>query len=117
MWRRLTLCLSIYLILLMPFWLVPSRLTWPTRRQLNKGQRAMAMAFAFPEPEKGGRGKKGKCEDSAGFSQRRLEQARQVLAHSKELAHRVLDGQLGLDAALKVVTEEQQKRQASQKKP
>jgi hypothetical protein len=65
------------------------------RRQLNKGQRAMAVAFAYPEPDKRGRGNKGKCEDSAGFSQRRLEQARQVLGHSKELAKRVLDGELG----------------------
>jgi hypothetical protein len=60
------------------------------RRQLNKGQAAMAVAFAYPEPEKGGRGKKGKSAETAGFSQTRLRQARYVLRHAPELARRVL---------------------------
>jgi hypothetical protein len=47
------------------------------RRQLNKGQQAMAVAPAYPEPDKPGRGKKGKAEETAGFSQQRLREARQ----------------------------------------
>jgi hypothetical protein len=38
------------------------------RRNLTKGQRAMAMAMIYPEPEKGGRGKKRKPPVSGGFS-------------------------------------------------
>lgn len=34
------------------------------------------MAFAYPEPEKGGRGKKGKVVETTGFSRERLQQAR-----------------------------------------
>jgi hypothetical protein len=56
-----------------------------SRRHLSKGQQAMAVAFAYPEPEKGGRGKKGKAAETSGFSQRRLGQARQILSHSRAL--------------------------------
>ena len=50
----------------------------------------MAMAFAYPEPEKGGRGKKKTVEISSTFSSKRLQQARQVLHHSRDLALEVL---------------------------
>jgi hypothetical protein len=60
------------------------------RRHLNKGQQAMALAFAYPEPEKGGRGKKKTVEISSTFSSKRLQQARQVLKHSRDLALAVL---------------------------
>jgi hypothetical protein len=47
---------------------------------------AMAMAFAYPEPEKGGRGKKGNLPETGQFSKQRLSIARQVLRHSREFA-------------------------------
>jgi hypothetical protein len=34
----------------------------------------------YPEPDKPGRGKKGKATESVGFSQQRLKEARQGLA-------------------------------------
>ena len=56
------------------------------RWQLSAGQLAIAHAFAYPEPDKPGRGKKGKAEETSGFSQKRLAQARAVLRHSRPLA-------------------------------
>lgn len=44
------------------------------RRNLTKGQQAMALAMIYPEPEKGGRGKNSSL--SKGFSNARLSQAR-----------------------------------------
>lgn len=61
------------------------------RRDLSAGQRAMAMALLYPEPDKPGRGNKGKARESTGFSQDRLRQARQVLRYSRELAEQVRD--------------------------
>jgi hypothetical protein len=52
----------------------------------GEGQRAMAVAMLFPEPDKRGRGNKGKSTESVGFSQQRLREARQVLRFSPELA-------------------------------
>ena len=47
------------------------------RRNLKKGQQAMALAMIYPEPEKGGRGKKAvNPKETLGFSQMRLSQAR-----------------------------------------
>jgi len=46
------------------------------RRNLSKGQQAMAFAFMYP-PEKGGRGKKAVV--TTGFSRERLSWARTVL--------------------------------------
>src|ERR1700730_17119006 len=55
----------------------------------SAGQRAMAHAMLYPDPEKGGRGKKGKASgfsDGLGVSQEYaknlISAARQVLAHS-----------------------------------
>ena len=56
-----------------------------------------------PEAEKGGRGKKSaatKAAETSGFSERRVQQARTVLAFSRELAPAVRDGTKTLDAAL-----------------
>jgi hypothetical protein len=39
------------------------------------GQQAMALAFAYPEPDKPGRGKKGKASETDGFSATRLKNA------------------------------------------
>src|SRR4051794_8695766 len=52
------------------------------RRDLTKGQKAMALAMIYPEPERG-RGKKdealGKPPENGGFKRERLRQARSVL--------------------------------------
>jgi hypothetical protein len=47
-----------------------------------------------PEPEKGGRGNKGKASETGGFSRQRLGDARAVLAFSPELALEVRDGSM-----------------------
>ena len=72
---------------------------------LSKGQQAIALAILFPEAEKGGRGKKSSTNlaDAATFSQRRLQEARSVLAFSRELAEAVREGPISLDDALKRV--------------
>jgi hypothetical protein len=73
------------------------------RRNLSKGQQAMALAKIYPEAEKGGRGKNvasRKAAETSGFSARRLAQARSVLAYSPALAAEVLKGTSTLDAAL-----------------
>jgi hypothetical protein len=57
----------------------------------------------YPEDEKGGRGKKSESRnlaEAAKFSYRRLNQARQVLDFSPDLAKSVLAGVTGLDDAL-----------------
>lgn len=83
------------------------------RRNLTKGQQAMALAMIYPEPDKRGRGNKGKSEVSSDFSQKRLAQARSVLRYSRPLAQEVLKGVMPLDKALEVAraaeTQEQQR--------
>lgn len=90
------------------------------RRDLTKGERAMALAILYPEPEnaKGGRGKRSTSNlaDSAGFSQTRLTQARMVLRLNKVLAYAVRDGIEKLDAALTKVTKDQQELQSTEAK-
>ena len=49
------------------------------RRNISKGEQAMAVAWLYREPEKGGRGKKTNSSETKGFSAARLSQARQVL--------------------------------------
>src|SRR5262245_56350846 len=53
------------------------------RRDLTKGERAMALAMLYPQ---GPRGRGKKDVETTGFSKSRLDQARQVLRHSPELA-------------------------------
>jgi hypothetical protein len=86
------------------------------RRDISAGQRAMGMAFLYPEPEKGGRGKKGKAAESAGFSQRRLQEARQVLHFSQEIACDVRDGNRKLDEALASVKAQQDEKASDESK-
>jgi hypothetical protein len=69
------------------------------RRDLSKGEKAMALAMLYPEPDKRGRGNKGKAEETSDFTQKRLAQARQVLRHSQPFAIAVRDGVEKLDAA------------------
>ncbi len=73
------------------------------RRHMNKAQRAMTVAKIYPDTEKGGRGKKSsvKLAAIAGFSQRRLQQARTVLRFAPDLADGVLTGATSLDEAYK----------------
>jgi hypothetical protein len=88
------------------------------RRNLTKGQQAMALAMTYPEPEKGGRGnKKQRVEEtSAVFSAKRLAQARSVLRHSRDLAESVAKGSVSLDEALAKVNEEKQQANSTEAK-
>ncbi|MGH9958339.1 MAG: hypothetical protein ACREBC_14600, partial [Pyrinomonadaceae bacterium] len=67
------------------------------RRNISKGQMAMALTKIFPEPEKGGRGKKVLLGKE--FSAARLSQARTVLAHAPMLVDQVLIGGMPLNEA------------------
>ena len=80
------------------------------RRNMTKGQQAIALAMIYPEPERG-RGKKDEARkgaESASFSYRRLKEARQVLAFSRPMAEAVLKGVDSLDEALRQVEEKKQ---------
>jgi hypothetical protein len=73
------------------------------RRNLTKGQQAMALAMIYPETGERGRGKKSqalKSAETAGFSSRRLNEARSVLAFSRPAAEAVVKGVDSLDEAL-----------------
>jgi hypothetical protein len=82
------------------------------RRNLSKGQQAMALAFIYPEPEKAYRGKKSdqaaKLLETKTFSGARLSQARTVLRHSRTLGEAVLAGVEKLDAAIAKVEAERE---------
>jgi len=80
------------------------------RRNLSKGQQAIALAMIYPEPEKGGRGKNRK--ETLQFSKMRLSQARAVLAHSRALAEAVLAKHTSLDQALATVEDEERAGQS-----
>jgi hypothetical protein len=67
------------------------------RRNLSKGQQAIALAMIYPEPDQRGRRHKGKAAETSDFSQKRLARARTIVCHSNQL-----------DAALKMVTEQRQ---------
>jgi hypothetical protein len=63
---------------------------------MTKGQRAMAVAMIYPEPKRG-RGNKDaalKGAETAGFSERRVQEARMVLKWAPELADAVLAARL-----------------------
>ena len=77
------------------------------RRHMTKGQRAMTVAKIYPDTGKGGRGKKSSANlaETAGFSQRRLQQARTVLQFAPDLADGVLTGSTSLDEAYKTARE------------
>lgn len=85
------------------------------RRNLTKGQQAMALAMIYPDPERG-RGKTDaarKGAESASFSYRRLKEARLLLHHSHGLAKDVTAGRLSLDEALAKVDEQKQQSSAA----
>ncbi len=57
----------------------------------------------FPEKEVGGRGRKSdsiKAAETAGFSERRLREARLILEHSPAEGERVIAGAMNFDEAL-----------------
>jgi hypothetical protein len=79
------------------------------RRNVSKGQRAMAKAMRYPEVKVGGKRIKGSgSETERGFSNVRLSNARSVLRHSRSLAEAVVKGITPLDAALAKMKEEEQ---------
>jgi hypothetical protein len=89
------------------------------RRNLTKGQQAMALAFIYPEPGKGGRGKVGAAKEAkklGGFTDERLRQARLILRHSRALAEDVLALRKAFDAALATVDEERAASQSAEAK-
>lgn len=81
------------------------------RRNLTKGQQAMALAMIYPEPGKGGRGNRQSLAENARVSSTRLTQSRSILRHSRALAEDVLARRISFDEALETVEEE---RTASQ---
>jgi ParB-like chromosome segregation protein Spo0J len=84
------------------------------RRDITKGQRAMAHALLYPEAKHGGTRKKGSSLENKleNVSAARLSQARQVLRHSPELALAVRDGIVPLDEALKKIKDDQKALQS-----
>jgi hypothetical protein len=87
------------------------------RRNLTKGQQAMAFAFIYPEGEKGGRGKKSeRVVETTTLSRSRITQARYVLRHSPKLAEAVLKGTTKLDDALSIVREEERRSNSAETK-
>lgn len=85
------------------------------RRNLSKGQKAMALAMIRPEAGHGGARQKGSSsETKLEISKARISQARTVLHFSRELALRVMSGQEPLDAALVKVTDEQKRLQSDE---
>ena len=89
---------------------------WPGA--VTKGRVAMAMAMIYPEPGKGGRGKKSEAGNSAGtagFSARRVQDARTILRHSRALAEAVLKGARSLSTWLLWRCAKPNKRSAARK--
>lgn len=83
------------------------------RRNLTKGQQAMAMAMIYPEPAKLRRKGSGSLEtEGPKFSSARLSQARAVLRHSRALAEDVIAARIPFDEALKRVQDSEQSQKA-----
>ena len=71
----------------------------------------MSVAMVYPEPEKGGRGKKGAGSGTfSDVSHQRLSDARAVLAASSAKAADVLAGTLSLDKAYAKVKQDAEGR-------
>jgi hypothetical protein len=64
------------------------------RRNLSKGQRAMAVAKIYPD-----RTPRGQSSVSEGITYERVSSARTVLRHAPDLADQVIAGSLSLDKA------------------
>jgi hypothetical protein len=86
------------------------------RRHITKGQQAMI----YPDAAERGRGKKSetrKLEETSNFSYRRLNRARSVLRHSRDLAESVVKGSISLDEALEKVEELKRQADSTEAKP
>lgn len=80
------------------------------RRDLKKGQKAMALAILFPEAKRGMHSQFGiRTGKQREVSKTRHSEARAVLAHSEALAFDVLHDRIPLDKALEQVKSEQQR--------
>jgi len=86
------------------------------RRNLTKGQQAIALALIYPEPGKGGRGNKQNLAENARVSSTRLTQSRSILRHSRALAEDVLAKRISFDDALDTVEEERRFSQSADAK-
>ena len=88
------------------------------RRNISKGQQAIALAMLYPEPEKAGRKKKDANNDkeTLQFSRMRLSQARQILAHSRDMAIAIRDGSIKFDEALNKIASEKRLLETSETK-
>jgi ParB-like chromosome segregation protein Spo0J len=81
------------------------------RRNLSKGQQAMALALLYPEPERTAPGRKAAVTTllkSQSVHASQLSNARTILRHSIELAHEVRDGRQYFDQALASVKSAEQ---------
>jgi hypothetical protein len=83
-------------------------------RNISKGQKAMRIAWLWPEPDRRGRGHKGKALETGAFSRQRLQQARTVYWHSPEYARAVRDGSMSLDEALQKVATARKEMQSAE---
>lgn len=84
------------------------------RRQMTKGQIAMAVAKVYPDPEKGGRGQKSLVAKE--FSGARLSQARLVLHFAPDFADAVLAGSTPLDAAYAIARQRKVEQATTEEK-
>lgn len=82
------------------------------RRDLTKGQRAMAIAMLYPKPERGRGNSDPSRKETEKVSFSRIKVARQILHHNSDLALAVRDGVLSLDAALDQLREKQDELQS-----
>jgi hypothetical protein len=88
------------------------------RRDITKGQRAIAIALLYPEvkPGKKTKGSATTLSEANKVSTARLSQARAILRHSRALALSVRDGGTKFDEALEKVEQEQMKLQTAEHK-
>lgn len=82
------------------------------RRNLTKGQKAMALAIMFPEPK---RGIHSELKNSTReFDKAYLSRARTVLSHDPDLARLVMNGPEKLDDAYAIVKHRQQEASSTE---
>jgi ParB-like chromosome segregation protein Spo0J len=73
------------------------------RRNLTKGQQAMALALLHPEPKRGAHSELR--NSTREFDKAYLSRARAILRHSEVMARSVLAGALSIDKALDLIAE------------